>query len=978
MFLGDGATPAVGFTVYVGSYDRRTSAVAAVSQAVTDAAGSFAFDRILAGSYDVVAIDPATRQVGITGATVVAQITNSTNVVLEALGSVEGVVFDAQGHPAGGALVAGGLSLSQTDANGFFHIDGVPVGQRTLQAGDPVTKRTGSVQVTVLPGQTVRASVTLEARATIVGRVLDANGAPVPKATVRLVASGGFQFVFANNAGFFRFPDLSFGDYLLEAPGPPQEALIDFMRKNGIDPRTAFTFGDVPPELGGAPPPTAGDANAVLAAYQNAVQTFLSISDPRLVGLPASSIAGFGWSAARLFQDSTTVVANIKFLSQGSLSGVTVDGNGLPTAAIVRLNGLTVDGAGAPKFAELQRLTTDLVTGQFSFSGIPRFDLSTFQTTGIRAGDFSLAATNPSSPVVVQFAGQLNVDNPDQAGIMLKFPRAADTNGTITGTVFMPDGTTPAPENTEVRISFGDLTVRTDAQGKFRSQLPIPQGNYTLTALEPISGLQGQAFAIVPAGGNVDVRIRLLGLGAVSLTVKRADGRVVPNAIVSLERSGFPGGHADAVTGVNGVVRFVNLTEGPFSVTAVEQGTGLSGRASGTIVRDSEVSTLITIMAAGRVTGAFVAADGRTPIPNAQIVLSGAVRAFATTNNAGRFEMLVIPVGRFTVEGSDPLTGRVGRASGEVRFEGDTADVTIIEAPRGTVEGFVLQADQLTRVAGASISISSSGLAPISLQATSRNDGGFRFDGISAGSFSLSATDPVSGFQGQATGTLALDGETVSRNVILEGFGVLRVTVLDADGAPATNVQLTLSGPSGERQATVDPTGAFTFEFLKLGTYSLLARSLADAHDGGEATATVEKAGQTASATIHLRGIGAAEVTVVEADGITPVPSARVVLTSKASFGNDRPRPFGDSYVAFTNGSGLVRIDRIAVGDFFVTAEAGPLAGVSAGSIAAPGATSPVTVQLGASGSIVGRVLLPHDEGSYAARYASRLYPAAA
>src|SRR5439155_1635933 len=164
-----------------------------------------------------------------------------------------------------------------------------------------------------------------------------------------------------------------------------------------------------------------------------------------------------GWSAARLFQDSTTVIANIKFLSQGSVSGVTVDGNGLPTAAIVRLNGLTVDGSGAPKVAELQRVTTDPVTGQFSFSGIPRFDLS--------------------------------------------------------------------------------------------------------TALEPISGLQGQAFAIVPAGGNVDVRIRLLGLGAVSLTVKRADGRVVPNAIVSLERSGFAGSHADAVTGANGVVRFVNLTE---------------------------------------------------------------------------------------------------------------------------------------------------------------------------------------------------------------------------------------------------------------------------------------------------------------------------------------------------------------------------------------------------------------------------------
>src|SRR5207245_2986169 len=142
VFLSDGATPAVGFTVYVGAYDRQTSTVAAVTQVLTDSAGSFAVDRILAGSYDVVAIDPATHQVGVAAATVVAQITNSTNVILEALGSVEGVVFDAQGHPAVGALVAGGLSLTQADANGFFHIDGVPVGQRTLQAGDPVTRRT--------------------------------------------------------------------------------------------------------------------------------------------------------------------------------------------------------------------------------------------------------------------------------------------------------------------------------------------------------------------------------------------------------------------------------------------------------------------------------------------------------------------------------------------------------------------------------------------------------------------------------------------------------------------------------------------------------------------------------------------------------------------------------------------------------------------------------------------------------------------
>ena len=40
----------------------------------------------------------------------------------------------------------------------------------------------------------------------------------------------------------------------------------------------------------------------------------------------------------------------------------------------------------------------------------------------------------------------------------------------------MPDGVTPAPADTQVAISFGDLTVTTDADGRFDSLLPIPAG----------------------------------------------------------------------------------------------------------------------------------------------------------------------------------------------------------------------------------------------------------------------------------------------------------------------------------------------------------------------------------------------------------------------------------------------------------------------------------------------------------------------
>src|SRR5262249_52387259 len=65
------------------------------------------------------------------------------------------------------------------------------------------------------------------------------------------------------------------------------------------------------------------------------------------------------------------------------------------------------------------------------------------------------------------------------------------------------------------------------------------------------------------------------------------------------------------------------------------------------------------------------------------------------------------------------------------------------------------------------------------------------------------------------------------------------------------------------------------------------------------------------------------------------------------------------SYVAFTDDAGRAAIEGIAPGAFFVTAELGPLAGVSTGIVPAPRATVETTVALEPSGTIKGRVLLP-------------------
>lgn len=953
VFLSDGQSPAVNFRVLVGTYDRQRSQMGAADSTTTDETGSFSFGLTLpAKTYDVVAVDTATGQVGSTRAAVIAQTTSAVSIVMEATGAVQGVVFDAGGQPVAGAIVAGGVALAETDANGHFRIEGVPAGKRLIEAGDPVSRRRGSAQVNVLPGQEVVAAITLEARATITGRVLDASGQPVPGVSVRIPQAGGYTFVIANNQGVFTFPDMPLGDYLLQAPGPSAESLIGFMEANGIDPNSAFTSGDGP----GAPPSSSpGDLQDIIAAYQNAVQTFLSV-DESLLGIPDEDRGGFGWNRVRLFQDAVTQAADIRFLAQGTVSGHTADAAGRPTGALVRISALKVSQTGAPSFGELERKQSDAATGAFIFGGIARFDLATFQTAGVKGGDFTLEAAQQFSPVIVQFRDQLNTATPDLNDVVLQFPAAAQTNGTARGIVLMPDGITPAPAGTAVRISFGDLTVLTGADGRFASALPIPAGPYTFTAQTPSGGLRAQATAVVPAGGEVDVAIRLLGLGAVLVQARRATGEPVANATVRLRRGTFPSDQADGVTDASGQRRFVNLTEGPFSVEVEEAITGLTGRASGVIGRDGETSSVVTLTASGRVTGTFLNADATQPIPFAQIALSGSgVQAFTTTDAQGRFELTSIPIGAFTIAASDAATGRAGRAQGQLSFEGQSVDVTVLQLPRGTVAGYVLNADGTTAIPAANVDLSSSSFIATRLQVTTGPDGSFRIVGVPAGSFRLTARDPLSGADGEANGTISAEGEIVDRNVVLAPFGAIRVTVVAEDGLPASNVNVSVAG----RTAAVDVNGQFTFENLRLGSYTISGVSLADEFNGGRASATIDEPNEVADVTLALRGVAPVTVRVVASDGVTPVAAARVTLNAEGSFGQEPPGPTAATMLAFTDGTGTATFPSVPLGDYSARAESAALGGVATG--ATPGIDEPseVTVVLGASASLIGRVLLP-------------------
>lgn len=978
VFLADGVTPAEDFALYVGGYDRRSDTVSAVAQTRTGDVGELAVDDLVAGTYDVVAVDPSGALFGVAKAEVVAGVTSSVVVVLEDTGAVEGIVRDAQGQPVAGALVAGGVTLAETDADGLFRIEGVPPGPRLIQAGNPLNRRRGATEVTVLSNQTVTAVIQLEARATIEGVVRAANGDPVPRATVRMVLSGGFKFVFANNAGRFRFPDLPLGSYLLQAPGPAQAGLIEQMQRRGQNPCAAFTAlpPDPPPDLQCQAQVSLSDTNAALAAYQNALETAFSVSEMLLAGPPEADLSGgFGWRRVDLLQDSTTVFADIDYLAQGRVSGVTLASTGLPTAAAVRVTAMGVAANGGPSMKEIGRVETDPVLGEFTFDGVAHFDDDAFLNTGIRSGRFDLEALSSFEAGRPTFTGELNVNTPNRDGIVLQFPAAADSRGTISGTVLLPDGVTPAPADVEVTIDFGDgITVLTDDDGRFESTFPIAAKVYGVTAEDPISGLTGRALANVLPGENTDIELRLLGVGDVRVVVKRPDGTLVANAQVDLVRGTFPGDTLDGATDADGEVRFVDVTEGPFGVMAEEAVTGLKGRASGEILRGEEITLVVGLEGAGAVTGRFLTADRADTVPNAQVVLvSGSVKAYTSTDQDGRFGLDAIPVGVFSVEATDPLTGRIGRAEGTLFAQGDLVEVTLVQIGRGVVEGRVLQGDGVTSVPGARVRLASSGVLPFNQQVTTRADGTYAFDGVPLGAFHLSAHDELTQALGAADGAIAFEGDLKQIDVTLSGFADIAVQVFDPAGSPASNAELQLAGPD-DRAAAVDPNGEFLFETLPLGNYGITARSLAQPTNGGRVEVVLDEHAEVVDARIDLRGVGEVSVQVVDAAGLE-VGGAEVNLSALGTLPNEAHQPFGTRFTGFTDTDGRIVFQEVPLGEFHVTAEAGAVAGVSNGVVDVPDASIALQVTLGPSGTVHGRVILPDGFTAAADAFVTLRFP---
>jgi hypothetical protein len=922
--------------VFVGKFvdGRFTNVVAAVT---ADEDGAFRADSVPVGTWDLVAASLDGRRRGErTDVASTAGVVNRVTITLQGRGTVRGRVEFANGQPVANALVGGGEALVRTDANGFFTLTGVPAGQQTIEAGlekDLAAgiefTRIGSGVLDVVPGVQGFVTVRLKPAGRILGRVFDAAGTPVPNVRVSIPRpqENGFLWTQTDATGSYLFENLGLDDYTVSAPGP---AVAD----TNVDP--------ILDALKGSP-----SQEQLEAALTKTFEIFTGKNDPLLNGEGTRfSPLDWGFSKTALRFDGQSALVNVQFLPRGTVAGTVLNGQGVPIGAKVRLTGVGPTPVGDVGFVVRGDANSDPALGTFEFKD------------QLLAGDFGVQSATPFFPATISIQGRTTRIELDARNLVLQYPSEALVNGRLAGTVEGPDGNLVGA-GVRVKIDFGDLEIRTDANGRFDTQIDLPaltpdgrRRGYAIAAEDPVTGLRGQALATLTPGMTTEARVRLLGRGSLTIQVRDALGAPAANADVTVSQATFPQGRFTGRTDVHGKLQLEGLFEGFYGVTArvVVGPTEILGSAGVAVPQNGAADVLVRLGATGTVRGRFLAADRSTPIANAQVSLGGL--GFAATDTSGAFLVEGMPLGTLNIFATDPVNGRLGLATATLSQAGQVVDVLIVERATGEITGAVISSFGNAFVSGATVELQPlDGISPVRT-ATTDPGGFFSFPGVPAGPIQLRATDPVSKLQGSVTVTL---GEGVLRlavDVPLQSLTSVVVHVLESDGVtPASDASVTLS-LGGSRAGDTDADGNVRFGELPLGNYVIgaVSRIAGRTRSVAQKRSSLTTQGASPDVTIVLGGVGRVTGRVLASDGQTRLAGRQVTLSIETDL-------LRETLAGASDTAGEFAFEGVPIGAFRLVATDVALAASESGTIQSEGNAPSIDLVLGPSGTVLGRLL---------------------
>ena len=519
-----------------------------------------------------------------------------------------------------------------------------------------------------------------------------------------------------------------------------------------------------------------------------------------------------GLGSARVEKDGDVGRARIDFAGAGSVTGT------------VFLPGGADPAVGAEVELVSQSFNRDVCELRRALSHRGRTDADgKFRFETVNVGRVSATAFHPFADKRIGDTKTLT----SETSVDFTLELVDTTAGILSGTVFLPDGVTPAGAGIELTAvgALPEITVRTDDAGAYAFAPLFPQGIYIITVQDPVTGGLAQGRLFLRAEEDVLHDFRLKGRGTVLVRVVDAAGSPVENAFVKLTESDYPRGVFEAALepANDGGVTFTNVFEGPFSVEAFD----VFGRDGGRIPSvvpgpDASIELEIRLSAVGTVAGHFRLPDG-SPIPFGVVKLlsGGQVIGQTTTLGAGDvggFRFDFVPIGPVRLEAQDPLTSRLGFAAAELPAEGDTLTLDVAAQGLGRVEGVVTSVG--TPQDGAHVDLVSGTFRAC----TTADENGFYFvEGVPEGVIFATASLGSGFLSGTGSDALIGDGTTLKLDVALRDSATVMGRVLaagagDAPGAPSL-VTITVGGVGGARQTTTsDPAdGSYRFERVPAG-----------------------------------------------------------------------------------------------------------------------------------------------------------------
>ncbi|HEY6871526.1 MAG TPA: carboxypeptidase regulatory-like domain-containing protein [Geobacteraceae bacterium] len=896
----------------------------AVAMAKSDSSGAYDFPSVVAGDLHLYSFDQAVYQQGNIFLPLPADGEAKGNILLQGgFATIRGTVLDADGKPVANAQVGGGLALTTSDANGNYELKDVPIGHANLVAVSQALGASGTAQVDLVrDGEVANATIVLSAIGGVYGTVLRPDGT---------TPAGGID-VFA----LMLDPN---GDWIVVG-----STTTDAAGRYQIKPLAVNT----------------GDGYYISAFLPD-------LSDGNIV------------SHVRVLFNGHQVKSDVVFKGRGRVEGVIYDDDGqTPLKARVSVSALTVESAPGPggklvgiKFMHVQHLKivdNDFTTGKFSFDNV-------------FVGPIVITAGGAFSPDPVTFADFIEHDGETRQVVLKLQPTSV-----ITGQVFQPDGFTPVGEAVKVTFKSDEFKTICTSNGGEDSCQRIPQGiqeenvytlpdgtfkvplvnagEFTLTALDPVTGKTAQLKGHVAAGQTAEIKMRLLAKADVTVKVFGSDGSTpIIGARVTLERGSFP---KAKVTGsaVDGTITFTGIDEGAFAVFAEDLSRGFTGRANAQVVKDGQGVTVNVYLydATGTVYGTVYRPDGITPVPNADIAIFNAqgVLAFNVTDANGQYRQDTIPLGGVTVNVFEAATGRRGGGSGNIDFSGEEVPIVINEAAIGHVRGYAYDAAtmQPLRAWEARLSVTFPDGSALTLVATTGTDGSFFFPGIPQGPFTVEVSREKVG-KATVQGVIGQENELIELpvlvNLLKPSLGSINAVVLYPNGTPAPSYTICLDPYQNicARTMTAGSDGTVLIDDLALGRHVLIASSQVTASKGS-ALAEIAFAGSATVAKIIVDGLGTVSPVVVWQDQ-TPANGVQLLLEKSPDAGCG-----SHSCALYADANGTATFESVPPGTYTVYAidPVHALSGAASGTLHVGESATPRLV-LEVNGTVQGSALYP-------------------